>query len=128
MERSVRCLVIPDQRGKDRFLRVTWHAETRTVTLSHWNGHICTASSRIALAESSKLIGFLVGTLQHAAAVAVSGPAPAEPVPNQPADQRVTGVRAGIRRCLQPHLAQVISLGERLRPAGHPGNEAGTGS
>jgi hypothetical protein len=46
---------------------VTWHADTRTVVLSHWNGALCTASTRVALADMSRLIVFLVNALDRSA-------------------------------------------------------------
>ena len=67
MEASPRSLVLTDGRGGERYLRVSWHPETRTIVLSHWSGGVCTASTRLALQDGTQLIGFLVAALQHAA-------------------------------------------------------------
>jgi hypothetical protein len=50
-EVRTRTLTLPDGRGGDRFLRVTWHPTTATVVFSHWTGSLCTASTPMSLAE-----------------------------------------------------------------------------
>ncbi len=123
---------------------MTWHADTRTVVLSHWNGALCTASTRVALADMSRLIVFLVNALDRSAfAVPAEVPGPEatgggrpgtkRPGTKQPGTKRPgsarpgTGVRAakdravtavaGLRRYFGPRLAQVVSIGEGRRDA-----------
>jgi hypothetical protein len=115
-------------------LRVTWHADTRTVVLSHWNGALCTASTRVALADMSRLIVFLVNALDRSArAVPSEVPGPETAGSGRPGRKRpgsarpVFGARAakdravtalaGMRRHLGPRLAQVVSIGEARRDA-----------
>jgi hypothetical protein len=126
VETAPRSLVFPDQRGQHRYLRVTWHADTRALVLSHWTGALCTASTRVALADMSRLIVFLVNALDRSARavpaevpdVARPGPArssgPARPGPAAGAARdRVATALTSVRRFFGPHLAQVVSIGER---------------
>lgn len=59
-----RTLVLPDIRGEDRVLRITWHPASSTVVFSHWTGSVCTASTPVSLSEASRLIDLLVGALR----------------------------------------------------------------
>ncbi|HTW10881.1 MAG TPA: hypothetical protein VME46_25500 [Acidimicrobiales bacterium] len=68
VEREASLLVLRDQRGEHRYLRATWHGDTKSVVLSHWADGVCTATTRLALADLPKLTGFLVAALHSAAA------------------------------------------------------------
>ena len=109
METAPRSLVFPDQRGQHRYLRVTWHAGTRTVVLSHWTGALCTASTRVALTDMSRLIVFLVNALDRSARAvpaevtdaAGPGPTPSRPTPSgptRPALARLSRARSALAR------------------------------
>jgi len=63
-------LVLADQRGPGRYLRLSWHDETRSIVISHWSGDVCTASSRLSLRDATRLVGFVVELLHHAATAA----------------------------------------------------------
>jgi hypothetical protein len=64
-------VVLPDQRGEQRYLRAAWHAPTHSVVLSFWAGDVCTATARLGLDELPHLVGLLVASLYEAAS---SGP------------------------------------------------------
>ena len=120
MEKEPKLLVVQDQRGEHRYLRASWHAETRSIVLSHWCDDVCTASTRLALADAPRLIGFLVDTLHNAAATPLpsSAPGPGRPGTPRP-DGLATQVQTWIRRLLAPP-APVIPLSEH-RTAPVPG-------
>ncbi len=59
--------MLPDSRGAERHLRVTWHPATETVVFSHWTGPVCTASTPVHLADASRVIELLVGALRTSA-------------------------------------------------------------
>jgi hypothetical protein len=67
-EIRTRSLVLPDIRGDDRYLRVTWHAASSTVVFSHWSGSVCTASTPVSLSEASRAIDLLVDALRDVTA------------------------------------------------------------
>jgi hypothetical protein len=60
-----RRLFMIDERGDA--LRATWHPERRSVVLSHWKSDQCRATYQLDLAETTRLINFLVGTLAASA-------------------------------------------------------------
>jgi hypothetical protein len=103
-----RRLFIPDVRGSHRYLRVTWHKETSTIVLSHWQDDVCLASTPVSLQDATKLIGLIVGALKDAAAS--SGAVPEAGLSAQP-----PGVLGRFRQRFRPQLAQVIALHDRLR-------------
>jgi hypothetical protein len=105
-----RRLFIPDVRGSHRYLRVTWHKETSTIVLSHWQDEVCLASTPVSLQDATQLIGLIVGALKEAAA-ATSSASPEGGLSAQP-----PAVLGWFRRRLRPQLAQVIALHDRLRP------------
>jgi hypothetical protein len=112
VEKAAKFLVLGDQRGEGRYMRASWHAESRSIVLSHWSDDVCTASSRLALADAPRLIGFIVDALHHAATVPVPVPATA-PAPAPGARPSVIrfaeGVGTWLRRRWAP-VAPVISL------------------
>lgn len=55
-----------DDRGIDRRLKVTWRAEHRLVVLSLWREDQCTATFRLRVADTPRLIAGLVEALGHA--------------------------------------------------------------
>jgi len=64
-----RRIYVPDVRGHDSYLRMTWHAEQRVVVVSQWDGPVCTAATRLDVADTPEIISFLAGTLGDAATV-----------------------------------------------------------
>ena len=101
-----RRLFLPDVRGNDSYLRVTWHKETSTVVLSHWHSDVCVASTRVCLEDATKLIGLVVGALKEAAARPGEASAPVSL-------REVLLDR--LRGHLRPQLAQVVKIHDRLR-------------
>jgi hypothetical protein len=55
--------VFLDDRGDDRALRVTWHAEADVVVLSLWRENVCAGSFRVPSAEVPRLISALAAGL-----------------------------------------------------------------
>ena len=100
---------VPDVRGGDRYLRVTWHRDTATVVLSHWNGDVCVGSTPVAVADAAKLIELFARALGEAARTG-----------------RATAERSGLGRSawdqlrdrLRPRLAEVIDATARFLPHG----------
>jgi hypothetical protein len=52
--------VLPDVRGDDRWLRVTWHAEADVVVLSIWREGTCVGTARGARDDVPALVQALV--------------------------------------------------------------------
>ena len=117
-----RRLFLPDVRGEERYLRVTWHRDSSTIVFSHWRGDVCVASTPISLNDASRLIGLVVGALKDAAAY------PATTQAQRPADAAIAapGVLGFLRRRLRPQIAQVVRLPERRREAGSKEKHEGT--
>lgn len=104
-EPKVRTLVLPDSRGGDRILRVTWHPATSTVVFSHWTGSVCTASTPVSLVEASKVIELLAGALRGLAHEALTAQTSVRP------DR---GAVPGLLRRLRRGPAAVSELPRRL--------------
>ncbi len=58
--------VFLDERGPDRQLRVSWHAEAATLVLSLWRDGICAGSFRLAVDDVPGLVAVLRGGLSGA--------------------------------------------------------------
>ena len=113
--------MLSDRRGENRYLRATWHPATRTIVLSHWSGDICTASTRLALADSPQLIAFLVAALHHAATapfVAQSATVPGS------LGTRTARLLRGLRDVWGGRRAQVLAFCGRSSAAGGDGPRA----
>jgi 2,4-dienoyl-CoA reductase-like NADH-dependent reductase (Old Yellow Enzyme family) len=109
--------MLSDQRGAGRYLRVSWHPDTATVVLSHWVGAVCVASTPLHLAEAARMVGLIVGALQDTAAAAT------EPKPEPVRVSRVAALADLVERVrdrFRPRMAQIVELGERLRPHHQP--------
>lgn len=105
-EGFTRRLFLPDVRGADRYLRVTWHRDTSTVVFSHWHGDVCVSSMPVSLEEASKLIGLLVAGLKEAAL---------RPVETAMSSSLAGGLLDRLRERFRPQLAQVVKLQDHLR-------------
>ncbi len=55
--------VFSDVRSGERALRVTQHEDEGVLVLSVWQGGICTASFRLAMADAARLISLLATSL-----------------------------------------------------------------
>jgi hypothetical protein len=109
---------LTDVRGGDLYLRATWHPESATIVFSHWNGEVCTASTPVALTDSTKLIDLMVRSLSE---VAERRLPPAEP-------QRPRTFLERMKDRLRPRLAEVIDASTRFLPAGRADRERGRSS
>ena len=116
-----RRLFLPDVRGEERYLRVTWHRDSSTIVFSHWRGDVCVASTPISLNDASRLIGLVVGALKEAAYPTKTE---SQRQPTEPTIAR--GLLGFLRRRLRPQLAQVVRLPDRRREAGLKGKHEGT--
>ena len=54
---------LPDARGGDRALRVSWHADEGCAVLSVWRGGTCTGTARLAAGEVAELVAALADGL-----------------------------------------------------------------
>ena len=50
---------VADAAGSDRSVRLTWHAEARVFTLTHWRGVVCVAQVEVAPEDASELLAVL---------------------------------------------------------------------
>lgn len=105
-EGFTRRLFLPDVRGTDRYLRVTWHKDTSTVVFSHWHADVCVSSTPISLEDATKLIGLMVGALKEAAL---------RPVESALPKVGSGGLLDWVRQRFQPQTAQVVKLRDRIR-------------
>ncbi len=110
-ERVVRRLFLADRRGGDRYLRVTWHRDTSTVVLSHWEGDVCLASTPLSLSDASQMIGILVEALREAA-MAAEREATGQVVET---GRRRNPILGRIRATMDPKLAEIVQLAQRKR-------------
>jgi hypothetical protein len=86
-----------DERGVERRLRVSWHADRQLFVLSLWQGDACTATFRLPLGQVPRLVGALLEGLGEAATGAASrrargarggGTGPASPRRRRPGGNR----------------------------------------
>jgi hypothetical protein len=68
VEATVSRTYVRSARSDAQYLRVTWHPETTTIVISHWDDRVCVASTPVALADAPVLINLLVAALADAAA------------------------------------------------------------
>ncbi len=52
-------MAVPDARGGDQSLRITWHADRAVYVLSMWRGSVCIASTCIAPDDAAALADVL---------------------------------------------------------------------
>lgn len=69
-----RTVLLGDARGGERYLRVTWHAESDTVVFSHWQGPVCAATTSVSCSEASRLVELLDAAAARPAGGTVGGP------------------------------------------------------
>lgn len=60
-------MFVEDTRRDGSFLRVTWHADGQQFVVSHWDGDLCVAATRIPLSAAPDLIALLTRGLAEAA-------------------------------------------------------------
>ena len=108
---------MPDCRGVDRHLQVTWHPDTSTVVFSHWAGDVCTASTPVALRDATEVVNVLVRALAEAAS---------RPVATTLAVRRLgSNSLLRLRDRLRPRLAEVVdATAVLLSRVGHGSGQA----
>ena len=67
--------VFTDARGQSRTMQVTAHPEHDVVVISLWQGGACTASFRLPLADSARLVATLAAALGDVASATSRGAA-----------------------------------------------------
>lgn len=116
-EGKTRTVAIGDARGNERWLRVTWHPDTQTVVFSHWNGDVCSASTRVHLGDATKVIDLVIRALRDAVDRQPN-------VPNAPQTPRRDWLEK-LRRVARPQMAKVMALRHRpAAPAAEPTEQA----
>jgi len=75
-----RRVFIEDLRRDGMFLRVTWHAEHSAFVVSHWQGEVCVAATRVAATDVADVVTLLTNGLADALSSAQSKP----PEPQSP--------------------------------------------
>lgn len=73
-------VLIEDLRHDGKFLRATWHPESGAFVISHWQGDVCVAATRVRAEDAARLVGLLTNVLAEALQIersrAVAPPAP----------------------------------------------------
>jgi hypothetical protein len=60
-------VMVADVRGGNHFLQLTWHPEAGVFVLSHWEGTVCRAATRLSAEDASALVDVLAAGLgEHA--------------------------------------------------------------
>jgi hypothetical protein len=101
-----RRVFLPDARGANRYLRVTWHKDTATVVFSHWQDDVCVSSTPVSLDDAANLIGLIVVALREAALI---------PIETATRTSPTGSLLYRLRERFRPQLAQVVKLHGRLR-------------
>jgi hypothetical protein len=116
-EGKTRTVAIGDARGNERWLRVTWHPDTQTVVFSHWNGEVCSASTRVHLCDATKVIDLVLRALRDAVDRPTNASNPAQ-IPRRDWLEK-------LRRAARPQMAKVMALRHRpATPAAEPTEQA----
>ena len=62
-----RRVIVEDARRDDTYARVTGHAEEGVFVISHWQGDVCMAATRVPVEAAPDIIGLLVKGLAESA-------------------------------------------------------------
>lgn len=62
-----RRVFVEDTRRDGSFLRVTWHADSQQFVVSHWDGDLCVAATRVPVDAAPDLIALLTRGLAEVA-------------------------------------------------------------
>jgi hypothetical protein len=79
-----RRVFIEDLRRDGMFLRVTWHSDRSAFVVSHWDGAICVAATRVAATDVADLAALLTNGLTDALLSAEAKTADARSSESQP--------------------------------------------
>ena len=55
-----RRVIVEDVRRDDSFMRVTWHEESSVFVVSHWDGEVCCAATRVPVDAVPDLVNLFV--------------------------------------------------------------------
>ena len=69
-----RRVVVEDVRRNDTYMRVTWHDEAKVFVVSHWDGDVCVAATRIPADAAPDLVNLLVRGLAASSAPPSTAP------------------------------------------------------
>jgi hypothetical protein len=107
--RSTRRVLVEDLRGNGAYLRVTWHPDGQAFVVSHWDGAVCVAATRVDVHDAPNLISVLADGLGDALAVPSAIPATAAALPTHRALMKARWKRVvaslGLRRAPNVHGA-----------------------
>ncbi|HEX4819462.1 MAG TPA: hypothetical protein VFV00_04595 [Acidimicrobiales bacterium] len=62
-----RRVIVEDVRRDDSFMRVTWHDDAGVFVVSHWDGEVCRAATRVPVAAVPDLVNLFVRGLAESA-------------------------------------------------------------
>jgi hypothetical protein len=96
------------------FLRVTWHPEHSAFVVSHWQGAVCVAATRVAATEVADVVSLLTNGLADALSSAQSKPPQPQSRPRR--SPRGLWRRLWWRRQRRGSGADVIAFPERAAP------------
>jgi hypothetical protein len=74
-EGPTRRTLLPDARGVERFLRVSWHPDARQFVISTWVGEECVGTVRLVADAAAELVTVLSQGLADSAGVGHVGAA-----------------------------------------------------
>lgn len=70
---------VADAGGSERSARLTWHADARRFTLTHWAGLVCVAQVEISPADASELLAVLAEGIADVMPTWLTSDPPPEP-------------------------------------------------
>lgn len=100
---------VPDQRGMEDRLRMSWHAERRMLVVSHWRGALCVATTPVDVAALPGMIRLMARALEET--VPVSPVVPPPPTVQSVRRDATTLLRTRLR----PYLGAIAELTARTR-------------
>ena len=62
-----RRVIVEDVRRDDSFMRVTWHDDSGVFVVSHWDGEVCRAATRVPVDAVPDLVNLFVRGLGESA-------------------------------------------------------------
>ena len=57
---------VEDLRHDGKFLRATWHPDSGAFVISHWQGDVCVAATRVRAEDAARLVGLLTNGMADA--------------------------------------------------------------
>jgi len=66
-------VLVEDVRANQAFMRVTLHEDSQVIVVSHWQGDVCVAATRIPVSAAPDLIALLAAALESPPAITETG-------------------------------------------------------